>query len=80
VRRRLDPVERALPGKPPGYEADGPGGGAGGEPPAALGSQGARAERTAGPASTAPEDAAARIDAARTRLRATIEPPADPDA
>jgi hypothetical protein len=27
--------------------------------------------------SSSPEDAAARIDAARERLRATIEPPAD---
>ena len=72
VRRRLEPVERALPLKLPGYEAGGSGTGPGDpsgppvEPPA-------RAE------GAAPDDAAARIDAARERLRATIEPPADRD-
>jgi hypothetical protein len=42
------------------------------------------ADRTGGapqaaPAEPAEDDAAARIDAARARLRATIDPPADPD-
>jgi hypothetical protein len=31
-------------------------------------------------AATSPEDAAARIDAARARLRASIQAPDDPDA
>jgi hypothetical protein len=73
MRRRLEPVERALPVKLPGYEAGGPGS-AGGEDSQAL-----QADPTTRAAGAAPEDAAARIDAARTRLRATIDPPADPD-
>jgi|GEM_PF-2624979 len=61
-----------MPVKLPGYEAGGRAAeGAAGEPQAEA------AARATGPA---PEDAAARIDAARTRLRATIDPPADPDA
>jgi hypothetical protein len=66
VRRRLEPVERVLPVKLPGYE--------GGER-AAAGSPTRAAEQAAAPA---PQHAAARIDAARERLRATIAPPADP--
>ena len=38
---------------------------------------GAPAHRGPAALTPAPEDAAARIDAARERLRATIEPPAD---
>jgi hypothetical protein len=74
MRRRLEPVERALPVKLPGYEA-GAAGSAGGED--AQAPQADPATPAAGPAA---EDAAARIDAARTRLRARIDPPADPDA
>ncbi len=67
VRRRLEPVERVLPVRLPGFEA-------GGERAQAA----VPDERAAAP--PAPEDAAARIDAARERLRATIEPPAaEPD-
>ena len=72
VRRRLEPVERVLPVKLPG------GAGRAGGSSSHAGPE--RAARAPGPA---PEDAAARIDAARRRLRATIEPPAereDPDA
>ena len=61
VRRRLEPVERVLPVKLPG---------------APTGLPGAE-ERTRAAPAPAPEDAAARIDAARRRLRATIEPPAE---
>lgn len=63
VRRRLEPVERVLPVKLPGAGSAG------------ASSSGAVRER-ARPA-PGPEDAAARIDAARRRLRATIEPPAE---
>jgi hypothetical protein len=70
VRRRLEPVERALPLKLPGYEAAGTG-----DFPARADEPPARAEGAA-----PDDDAAARIDAARERLRATIEPPADPDS
>ena len=38
---------------------------------------GAPAQPEPAPSTPAPEDAAARIDAARERLRATIKPPAD---
>lgn len=72
VRRRLEPVERVLPVRLPGFE------GGGNERAEAVP---AGPEREPGPT---PQDAAARIDAARERLRATIEPPAaepdDPDA
>lgn len=65
VRRRLEPVERVLPVKLPGFE------GAGERAEAAMPEPGPK---------LTPEDAAARIDAARERLRATIEPPAaEPD-
>jgi hypothetical protein len=58
IRRRLEPVERRLPVRLPGF------GGAPAQPePAAL--------------TSTSENAAARIDAARERLRATIEPPTD---
>ena len=60
LRRRLEPAERLLPVKLPGYEAQT--GGAAAEPAKAA---------------VAPEDAVARIDAARERLRATIAPPED---
>ena len=63
VRERLEPVERVLPVKLPGF--------GGGERP--------QIDRPTVAAST-PDDAAARIDAARERLRASIEPPDDPDA
>ena len=63
VRRRLEPVERVLPVRLPGF--------------AQVASRDAAA---ASPSpSPSPEDVAARIDAARERLRATIEPPADPE-
>jgi hypothetical protein len=68
LRRRLAPAERALPGSVAGERAA-----AGHEfdaPPA-------QADRLADPT---PQDAAARIDAARKRLRATIPPPAEFDA
>ena len=65
VRLRREPDERALPGTP-GDEAGGAGSAAT-DPP-----QGGAVE-------PGPDDAAARIDAARARLRATIESPADPD-
>lgn len=61
LRRRLEPIERLLPVTLPGA-------GSASEP---------AGERGPGRAAPAPEDAAARIDAARARLRATIEPPAD---
>ena len=67
VRRRLEPVERVLPVRLPGGEraVDG----------AAVDAPGERSLEREDPSA---EDAAARIDAARERLRATIEPPADP--
>lgn len=40
--------------------------------------RGAPAPGVAAPRAEGPEDPAARIDAARERLRATIEPPRDP--
>ena len=61
VRRRLEPVERALPVRLPGFA---PG----------TDDDSATAPPPATPAPT-PEETAARIDAARARLRATIEPP-----
>ena len=61
VRRRLEPVERMLPVRLPGA----------GDPPQSPRAGGDRGGR---PAPT-PEETAARIDAARARLRATIEPP-----
>jgi hypothetical protein len=66
VRRRLEPVERVLPVRLPGggRAVDG----------AAVDAAGERC----GEGEPSAEDAAARIDAARERLRATIEPPADP--
>lgn len=64
VRRRLEPVERVLPVRLPGFED------------AAAPSPSPAPDRGA----PAPQDAAARIDAARERLRATIEPPDDRDA
>lgn len=65
VRRRLEPVERALPVKLPGRAsaATDAGGGAG------------RRDAPAGRAAPTADETAARIDAARARLRATIEPP-----
>jgi len=70
LRRRLEPVERVLPVRLPGF-------GTAEEPPVAGTERGAAAS---GPVGPAPEDAAARIDAARERLRATIDPPDDNDA
>lgn len=66
VRRRLEPVERVLPVRLPGFGQD-----SSAVAPAAAGEAPA--------SSPSPEDAAARIDAARERLRATIEPPAERD-
>ena len=66
VRRRLEPVERVLPVRLPGFGQD--------APQASAATAGEAPSR-----SPSPEDVAARIDAARERLRATIEPPADPD-
>jgi hypothetical protein len=63
VRRRREPGEEALPEMPPVGPADGIGA--------------APSARQAEP--DLEDDAAARIDAARARLRATIEPPAEPD-
>lgn len=70
LRRRLEPVERVLPVKLPGFDG-------GGEHVAATlaAPDPARAPVPA----PSPEDAAARIDAARERLRATIEPPPPDD-
>ena len=69
VRRRLEPVERVLPVKLPGFGA-----GAG---TAAGGATGAKPQATSPPPSPSPspEEAVARIDAARERLRAAVEPP-----
>ena len=63
VRERLEPVERVLPVRLPGFAA------------------GERSQDDGPPeAAVTPDDAAARIDAARERLRASIEPPGDHDA
>jgi hypothetical protein len=70
VRRRLEPVERVLPVRLPGF-------GAGQQPALAKGEREAAAAQ---PTAPTPEDAAARIDAARERLQATIDPPGDSDA
>jgi hypothetical protein len=61
----LEPVERVLPVKLPGFE-----GGRSDVQPVTEATE--RAEPSA-------DELAARIDAARERLRATIEPPADGD-
>ena len=61
LRRRLGPIERLVPVRLPGAPRSG------GGPPAPA----------PAPAPTDAEDAAARIDAARARLRASIDPPAD---
>lgn len=58
VRRRLEPLERAVPIRLHGRPQPTPGA--------------PHRSETAGA-----DDAAARIDAARRRLRASIEPPAD---
>jgi hypothetical protein len=70
VRRRLEPVERVLPVRLPGFGAT--------EQPALPESE--RDAAAAQPAPPTPADVAARIDAARERLRATIDPPGDSDA
>jgi hypothetical protein len=70
VRRRLEPVERVLPVKLPGFE--GRDGRADVRPAPEAAEATERAELSA-------DELAARIDAARERLRATIEPPADGD-
>lgn len=71
VRLRLEPVERVLPVKLPGF--------ADAQQQPATGTPAAGA-RTSAPRTPSPEDAAARIDAARVRLRASIEPPQEHDA
>ena len=71
VRRRLEPVERLLPVRLPGFEPEA-------RPSPDAASVGAPPSPASSP-SHSPEDVAARIDAARERLRATIEPPADRD-
>jgi hypothetical protein len=70
VLRRLEPVERVLPVRLPGF-------GAVRRPAVAESEQDAAAAQLALPTA---EDAAARIDAARERLQATIDPPGDSDA
>lgn len=65
VRRRLEPVERMLPVKLPG---------AAGAPEVSEDP----AQRARGGSS--PDDGAARLDAARERLRATIEAPEEAGA
>lgn len=70
VRRRLEPVERLLPVRLPGFGAT--------EQPALAERE--RDAAAARPASPTPEEAAARLDAARERLRATIDPPGDGNA
>jgi hypothetical protein len=67
VRLRREPDEPALAVKSPG----------GGAPGATA--SGGDADPHEPAIEPGPDDAAARIDAARARLRATIEPPADPD-
>ncbi|CAA9498289.1 MAG: hypothetical protein AVDCRST_MAG67-1685 [uncultured Solirubrobacteraceae bacterium] len=74
VRRRLEPVQRVLPVRRPGVEApeqQPPPSGAPGQVAAVAGAQ---------PQEPTPDDAAARIDAARERLRASIAPPDEPEA
>jgi len=82
LRRRLKAGSATPPATLPGFESgeeaavaaaarDAPGPPAEPEPPAEADSPGE-------PESAAAPDAGARIDAARDRLRAKIEPPADP--